>query len=40
MDVLITLIGIKNKLKTALIACWETLKLFGLVALVAALIYF
>lgn len=40
MDVLITLIGIKNKLKPALIACWETLKLFGLVALVAALIYF
>lgn len=40
MDVLITLIGIKNILKTALTACWQMLKLAGLVALIAALIYF
>lgn len=44
MDVLITLIGIKNilktALKTALTACWQMLKLAGLVALIAALIYF
>lgn len=40
MDVLITLIGIKNILKTALAMCWGILKLAGLVALIAALIYF
>ena len=39
MDAL-TLTGIKNILKTALTACWETLKLAGLVALIAVLIYF
>lgn len=39
MDAL-TLTGIKNILKTALAACWEMLKLAGLVALIAALIYF
>ncbi|WP_333788568.1 hypothetical protein [Phascolarctobacterium faecium] len=39
MDAL-TLTGIKNILKTALAVCRETLKLAGLVALIAALIYF
>lgn len=39
MDAL-TLTGIKNILKTALAVCWEMLKLAGLVALIAALIYF
>ncbi|WP_455653866.1 hypothetical protein [Phascolarctobacterium faecium] len=39
MDAL-TLTGIKNILKTALTACWETLKLAGLIAFIAALVYF
>lgn len=39
MDAL-TLTRIKNILKTALSACWETLKLAGLTALIAVLIYF
>ena len=39
MDAL-TLTGIKNILKTALAVCWEMIKLVGLVALIAALIYF
>lgn len=34
------LTGIKIILKTALAVCWEMLKLAGLVALIAALIYF
>lgn len=39
MDAL-TLTGIKNILKTAIAVCWQMLKLAGLVALIAALIYF
>lgn len=39
MDAL-TLTGIKNILKTVLIVCWEMLKLAGLIAFIAALVYF
>lgn len=40
MDVLITLIGIKNILKTALAMCWGILKLAGFATLIAALVCF